>query len=252
MKKILLFLIIICSFYIVDASFNTYTRTKKNLLVPSDVVVNEENINTIINTPAVDSHNKIYDFADLLTEDEEKTIFTKINEYINNTGIDLVIVTTSNLNSFSINEYAYNFYDYNDFLESGVIFVIYKDGTNTSIFMGNNGPRNSELFTLYTNSRINEILKYVYENDIKNENYYQACESFMKLIDGFYIKTYGYNDYSIRWGMVLIIAFSLTFVIVLSIIMIINNSNRVISNVIDNSLEKNKMIVKCLYDKPLE
>ena len=55
----------------VFASTNTYTRTNDNLLVPEDVTVTSNNINDILKTPAVFSSEKIYDFADLYTDNEE-------------------------------------------------------------------------------------------------------------------------------------------------------------------------------------
>lgn len=143
MKKFKFIIFGLFIFFIVNnnvfASTNTYTRTKEAPLVPKDVVVDENNINNILNTPAVSSSEKVYDYADLLTDDEEKKLVTNINEYISNSIIDVAIVTTNNLNGYSISEYAYNFYDYNDFMSDGVVFVIKVGGSEPEIFMGNSG-----------------------------------------------------------------------------------------------------------------
>src|SRR5574344_564031 len=133
MKKFKFIIFGLFIFFIVNnnvfASTNTYIRTKEAPLVPKDVVVDENNINNILNTPAVSSSEKVYDYADLLTDDEEKKLVTNINEYISNSIIDVAIVTTNNLNGYSISDYAYNFYDYNDFMSDGVVFVIKVGGS---------------------------------------------------------------------------------------------------------------------------
>lgn len=252
MKKIIIVLILFISFFVVNARPNTYIRNNNNLLVPKDVVVDENNIDSIMKTPAVDEEKKIYDFSDLLTEDEEEDILLKINEYTKNTGIDVCIIIVSDLGGVSINDYAYNFYDYNDFLDSGVVFVIYNNDLKTSVFMGNNGPKDSVVFTTYTNARINEILKYIYDNDIKSGEYYRACLSFIKLIDGFYIKDYGINNNSGSRNLILIIVISLsvTVLIVLAMLVLFQKNNRV-KNIIADALDKNEMIVKCLYDRSI-
>ena len=95
-----------------NASTNTYIRTSDNLLVPSDVVVDSNNINNIMKTPSVSSSEKLYDFADLLTDSEEEKLVKRINKYVNSSTIDVAIVTTNDLLGFSIDDYAYNFYDY--------------------------------------------------------------------------------------------------------------------------------------------
>ena len=56
------------------ASTNTLTRTREKPLVPDRVIVDENNIDEILLTPAVSSNEKIYDFAELYTEEEEKKL----------------------------------------------------------------------------------------------------------------------------------------------------------------------------------
>ena len=57
MKKFKFIIFGLFIFFIVNnnvfASTNTYIRTKEAPLVPKDVVVDENNINNILNTPAV-------------------------------------------------------------------------------------------------------------------------------------------------------------------------------------------------------
>ena len=111
MKKIFLSIIIFLgSVNVVFASTKTYERTTDNLRIPNNVVVNEENINYILNTKAVDANEKIYDFADILTEKEETNLYKDIDNFVKDTTLDLIILTEKgNLNLDNAN-YAFNFY----------------------------------------------------------------------------------------------------------------------------------------------
>ena len=164
MKKLLFLVIIVLSFFAfqlpVYAMPTSYTRTTSDLRLPDDVTPTSDILDKVLRTPSVDAKEKVYDFADLLTDAEESKIYIQLNEYIQNTGLDAAIVTTDNLNGFEINEYTYNFYDYNDFKASGVAFVIYKGPEGVSIFMGNNGPRNGEVFAAYTDTEYGISPKY--------------------------------------------------------------------------------------------
>ena len=56
----------------------TYERTRDNLLVPDGITVNDDNIDAILNTKAVDAEDKIYDYANLFTAEEEEKLLKKI------------------------------------------------------------------------------------------------------------------------------------------------------------------------------
>ena len=72
MKKIVLSLIIFLLPIVSFASTNTYPRTEDDLRINSWITVTEENKDNILNTPSVNEEEKIYDFADLYTDEEEK------------------------------------------------------------------------------------------------------------------------------------------------------------------------------------
>ena len=167
------------------ASINTYTRTNDNLLVPKDVVVDDSNIQEILETPAVNSLDKIYDYADLYTEEEEQKLYNQVINFINTSNIDVAIVTTNDTNNYLISDYAYHFYDNNDFKKDGVVFVICVAGGSPEIFMGNIGDKNGKVFTIYSDDRIRDILQYIY-SDIKESKYYSATNTYIKILDGFF------------------------------------------------------------------
>lgn len=132
MKKIYhLILTIIILFSLgstVQASTNTQTRTREDLKVSSDIYVTEYNIDDILQTPKVDETEKIYDFAEKFTVEEEQVLFQKITEFIQKTQMDMAIVTITENNKNWAMSYADDFYDYNNFgldaQHTGILFLI--------------------------------------------------------------------------------------------------------------------------------
>ena len=234
------------------ASTNTYQRTMENLIVPKDVIVDNNNINDILSTPAVSSMEKVYDYADLYSEEEEKKLYKQISKYINNTNIDVALVTTKDLNGFSLSDYSYHFYDYNDFENNGVIFVIYVDNIEPHIFMGNSGVATS----IYTDDYIKQILSYVYK-DINAKNYFQGTTDYFRIIDGLYqgggeyrVNAKGKVVKFIPWIEIVVLAGSLSFLIILGILSILKRKyKKIFKNVLDSKLDNNTLVVKMEYDK---
>ncbi len=259
-KKLLLLLLFVCAFSLklVHAQPTVYERTPGNLLLPSDVDMTKISVDAVMRVPAVDAKAKIYDFADLLTDAEESQIYIQLNEFTNNTGLDAVIVTTADLAGFAMSDYTYNFYDYNDFKDNGIAFVIYVSEDTRSIYMGNNGPRNSEVFTAYTDSRVASILKYVYQNHIQKNDYVGACESFIKLADGFYIKSFGTYHVTdggdvvktFPWVSIVIITVFVSFIIVVLVISKFQKHEKKVDTTLKKAIQTSSMIVKCEYDRP--
>ena len=227
MKNNRLFFLIIFVFIILIfplqslASNNTYTRTIEEPLVPKDVVISDSNIDDVLKTPAVSSSEKIYDYADLYTEKEEKKLYKKVKEFIKYSDIDVVIVTTKDMNGYSIKDYAYHFYDYNDFKMDGVVFVIYINESMPEIFMGNSGDSKGKVFSIYTGDRINQILKYIYP-DIKSFKYYSATNTYIKILQGFYnlehkgvykVTEQGKIVKVIPWLEIFILSIAMTFIV---------------------------------------
>lgn len=241
------------------ASVNTYTRTNDNLYLPKDVIVTDENYDSILKTPAVSSKEKIYDFADLFSEEEESSLYEKINDYIDYSNFDLAIITVDDIGDKSISDFAYNFYDYNDFLDDGVVFVIYKHPSDPEIFMGNSGKSDSKTFKIYSDYRINAILSYVY-SDIEQGNYYSASVNYIKILKGFYEKENG--DYKvdddgnlvkrIPWIEIIVLSLSLTFIVVVFFIYGIKNSNKNnYKDYLDEVLDNNTLIVRKDIDEEI-
>ena len=177
MKKIIYIFIFITCFFLYPinsfASTNTFERTEEDLRVPSDIEITEVNKELILKTPSVDEKEKVYDFADLFTEQEEKEIYEKIIDFINETNLDMVVVTISKNNKISTREYAADFYDYNFFKLNGYLFII--DMDNREFFLLTTGI--AENYIMY--DRLDMILDYAVPN-IKNEKYALATINIVK------------------------------------------------------------------------
>ena len=189
-KSLILVFLVLVSIINVNASTNTYDR---NTLDNYGVNKNVQNINSklthIMNTKKVDATEKIYDFADILTDEEEQQLKTLIDKFIEDNKMDMVIVTDSFAYSYDKKneEYADDFYDYNDFgmnfeYNSGVLLLRNANPSDPYYHMSTTG--NAQLYL--SDSRINSILDDIY-SDIKSGNYYQGFSNWIRYTDR-YIK----------------------------------------------------------------
>ena len=261
MKKLLNFIFIVALFYFISincyASTNTYVRSSNNLRVPADVKVDGNNINNILSTPSVSSSEKIYDYADMFSTEQENKLFDQISDYVRKTKYDCVIVTTRDLLGLNITNYTYNFYDYNDFKDEGVIFVIYENNDKKEIFMGTSGNKNSKVFSIYNQEMINTTLKYLYDNSVSKKNYYEASKHFVMIVDGFYDRSSsGYvvdKDGNIVRDIpfleIIILSLAISFIIIVIVIGKTYKSNKTKKNNIIDNLDKNTVMIKLKSDK---
>ncbi len=218
MKKLIFILILFLGFnnYAL-ASTKTFERTKDNLRVPEGIEVTDQNINYILNTKAVDVTEKIYDFAYVISDEEEKKLYKKIKDFIDYTNIDLVILTEKDIYTDPA-AYAFNFYDYNDFKKEGLIFFINKNQANYDIYMWTAG----DVVDIYTEKRISDILEYVHDF-FEDKKYSEGVNKFVDVVYGFYmaskediltIDSSGKVVKSIPWIDLIILSIAITFIIV--------------------------------------
>lgn len=146
--------------------------------------ITDSNINNVKQTKYVDSKDKIYDFSDVLTDTEEKELKSLIDEYVSKTNMDMVILTDNvPYSADSTNEdYAADFYDYNDF---GIDFKNY-----SGVLLFRNTYESNPYFNVYTfgeaqlyysYNRCENMLDYIYP-DLSSHNY---LNGFTKFIDRF-------------------------------------------------------------------
>ncbi len=73
----------------------------------------------------------IEDYADLMTDMEEEILLAKLNEFCDNYNMEIAVVTITDLDGKSMQDYADDFYDYNGYgygeTNDGLL-ALYKDG----------------------------------------------------------------------------------------------------------------------------
>lgn len=189
-KKILLFIFMFLAFTInVSAETKTFDRTLlDNYGVNKKWKITDSNINNVLNTPLVDADDKIYDFSDVLTAEEEQLLKDKIEEFISLTNMDVVIVTVDLPYSYDSKneEYAADFYDYNDF---GINFDKY-----SGILLLRNTYSSDPYYNIYTfgdaqlyyTGNVGEaILDDIYYT-LHNEYYVEGFELFVNKLNFYY------------------------------------------------------------------
>ena len=171
------------------ASTNTIDRnTLNNYGVNKHWEITENNKDNILNTNAVNADEKIYDYSDILTEEEEKEIYKKIIDFINHTKIDMVFVSV-NLPYYEDSqneEYAADFYDYNDF---GIDFENY-----SGVLLLRNTYEEDPYFNIYTfgnaqlyfnYNRLETTLDDIYYSFV-NKNYQNGINIFINNLRYYY------------------------------------------------------------------
>lgn len=128
-------------------------------------------------TPIVDETEKIYDYANLITDLEETELYGKVLEFINEYNMDMAIVTIDSNPKSSSMAYADDFYDYNNFgigsNNSGLLFLI--DMQNRNMWISTTG----DAIKIYTDSRIDTILDFAYDK-ISEQDYNGCIEQFIE------------------------------------------------------------------------
>lgn len=129
----------------------------------------------ISDSKALDTTQKIYDYANILTDSEEALLKEKIDDYIEEYDMDMVLVSVEEHSKYSTQAYADDFYDYNGFgigdTYDGVIFVVDFNFGYTDMYMSTTG----EAIRIYDDQRIDNILDVVYEE----YDYYQMYADFI-------------------------------------------------------------------------
>lgn len=177
---ILILLFLISNIMVVEASTNTKERSNNDYLVPNGIEVTDDNRDNILQTPAVDETEKVYDFAELLNEEEEQSLYAQITKFIEKHQMDLAVVTINKNNKGSPRVYADDFYDYNNFgikdTRDGVLFLV--DMESREIYMTTTG----NAIIMYNDNRIEEALDAVYSY-MTNQNYDTGIQNFISKID---------------------------------------------------------------------
>lgn len=216
------------------------------------------NVYAEINVSQVDKTLKIYDFANLLTEQEENNLFGRAINFTTVYNLDLVFVTIDK-NYTNAQNYADDFYDYNNFgignTYDGLLVLI--DMDTREFYISTTG----QAILIYNDYRINSILDDM-TYDIQNGNYYAALSTSMTSISNFaakgipqensdsYIDDNGDYIY-IEHKEYPLLPFLIISIITSTIILIIYiNKNKLVKKAYEASsyIEKDKRAIKNLGD----
>ncbi len=208
----------------VFASTKTFTRSEDNYLVKDGVVVTESNKWNVLNTPAIDATEKVYDFAELLSEFEENTLYANITSFSNETGYDFAVATISDNVKTSAKVYAEDFYDYNDFSNDGFLFLI--DMDTREIYLLTTG----DAIPILPDYKADLILDSVYQK-VAAGKYYEVCSTVISSVrlyatssgnNSSYVGSNGTEAKTYRWDIIFGISGLVTLVTI--IIMICSNN----------------------------
>ena len=252
MKKIKYIIILLLTSLIfipnVNASVNAKNREEiENYGVNKKWNITDTNRTNVMNTPLVDSSEKVYDFSDKLSEEDKIKIKEKLTEFTNKTKMDVAFVLVNLPYTYDKEneDYAADFYDYNDF---GIDFKNY-DG----VLLLRNTYENNPYYNIYTfgnaqlyfsYNRCENMLDNIY-NDFHSENYVNGIDTFVNDFINYYesgipneMKNYTIDDkgflkkvYKTPYLLLILIDSVITIIIILILV------------------KKNKMVKKNLNTK---
>ena len=159
--------------------------------------INATKINLALATPYVDTDIKVYDVAELLLPTERMKLQNRVKLFVKTNDVDMVIVTINrnnkedNISNNASENFAIDFYEYNDFGKGNHIFRGY-DGVILLIDMQN------RKFVILDSGRPNEVYaiaktnldKYLQDmaTDLTNKNYFKAISYFVDEYESDYQK----------------------------------------------------------------
>lgn len=140
---------------------------------------------TLQNVSALDKQLKVYDYAQVLTTEEEEKLKEKSLEFTEKYNMDIIMVTVKYHEKSTTKAYAEDFYDYNDFgvgnTHDGLVFVIdFNFNDKSDFYISTTG----EAIRMYDDYRINSILDSIDDEYYKNsKNYFNMFLAFINASD---------------------------------------------------------------------
>lgn len=191
MRKIKLLILIFAVVLIPNVFASTELQNRNdfdNLGVNKHWKITDSNRPNVINTYKVNADEKIYDYSDILTEEEEKRIYDRFTQFIHKTKMEMVFVSIDKpyINDSDIETFAADFYDYNDFgLDfkhySGVLLVrnTYEKDPFYNIYLF------GEAQLYFYGDRTENTLDAIYDS-FHNGRYEEGLNTFINQFDGYY------------------------------------------------------------------
>jgi len=135
---------------------------------------------TRLNVSAESSDLRVFDMAELFSEEEAARLETSIAEVKADKEVDIVILTIDHADGKSAKAYADDFYDnggfgYGGIDGPGILYLIDMDNRRMEISTAGTA------ITYFSDERIEMILDKVY-NDVSDGNYYESGKTFIKYV----------------------------------------------------------------------
>ena len=235
MKKFKYLLIVLLTFFIGISNIYAIPETKnreglENYGVNKKWKITDYNKNNVLKTKLVNSDEKIYDFSSVLTEEEINDLKVLSEEFTKKTNMDIIILI-DNLSYTSDTEnedYAADFYDYND-------FGFNSDKNYSGVLLFRNTYEQDPYYDIYTFGKAQLYFDYYRLNKILDE-YLTGFIEFINEMSDYYDKgipstmeNYTIDDngflkqlpakYKAPFGIAFIVSFIVTIIIMMILIM---------------------------------
>jgi uncharacterized membrane protein YgcG len=258
-KYFLLFISLFIFISPVYASTNTKDRNSlENHGVNKKWKITNKNISNVNRTPAVDASELIYDFSDILTPEEEENLLEQFYTFKNKTGWDIVFLSYSlpYSDDYENEDFAADFYDYNDFgldKENYDGIILFRNTWETDRFYISLSFGDAQLYV--AGSELSDIEDAIY-TEISTDRYVEGITHWMSLCEAKfesgvnsrrYIGNNGKLCYYYRFPGVIILI--ITSVFTLIFISINVSKNKMIKTVFKAEEYINKKDMKMLTSK---
>ena len=196
MKKIKALLFILIAILFIPNAFasdniTTYERTLENKYrVNKKWKVTDDNLSFVLKTPSVDASKKIYDFSLIISDEEEQELKKYIDEFIGKYKTELIIVTYDlpYTNDSENENFASDFYDYNDF---GIDFdkydgiVLFRNTYGADPYYDMYTFGNAQLY--FSKSDYNYILDDIFDK-LHSGDYFSGFKMFIDDVNDCYMR----------------------------------------------------------------
>lgn len=122
-------------------------------------------------TSKVTPVERVYDFANLFTDSEKTNIQKEVDRAVQNTKLDIVILTVDNNLGYSQSRLADDFYDYGGFGDTGILLLV--DMQAREIYISTSG-----IAILYFNETVIEVILDDITDNASTGDYKRLCEEF--------------------------------------------------------------------------
>ncbi len=182
-KRILLTILLVLFPTLVLASTNTKSRDGLANYGVTKYEVTDSNKSYVLNTPYVEASEKIYDFSEILNEEEEQQILEEIKEFSEKTDFDLVILTKEYeyTRDSQNEEYATDFYDFNDFGKNGVLFFRNTNSSDPYFDLYSFGEAQLYFYDTRLSNILDDIYDYIHEG-----HYYEGIHELIQELSSYY------------------------------------------------------------------